>query len=194
MPGLIALSTSDSRLTGKRLHSATRRRQPRANLGHTPTRTLDTWQHPQGSTAARIRNLTIPAVAACASVDHWSRRGVGGTDCRFSKLRPRMRQQRVKLGGLVTTSGGPSPTARYGRPPVSVPSRTDWLPPATRVRMRLGQRTAPPPPFHLAAECGHRPGQPDVDDGQRWWSNRASIETRPSSHHSSIGLFQRVST
>jgi hypothetical protein len=33
--------------------------------------------------------------------------------------------------------------------------------------MRLGQRTAPPPSFHLPAECGHRPGQPDVDDGQR---------------------------
>ena len=36
MPGLIALSTSDSRLTGKRLHSATRRRHLRTRCNSAP--------------------------------------------------------------------------------------------------------------------------------------------------------------
>src|SRR5918999_4177652 len=46
-----------------------------------------------------------------------------------------------------TTSGGPWPTARYGRPPCSEPSRTDWpRPPRRRARIRLGGGGRPPPP------------------------------------------------
>ena len=137
--------TSATRIPAPRTRGNTQRAAPQPGYGTLPSR----LSPPPTSVA------TGPSAASAGPI------------VRLSKLRPRMRQQRVKLSGLDHPHRWALSDDQVRQAANERAFANGLAAPATRVRMRLGQRTAPPPSFHLAAECGHRPGQPDVDDGQR---------------------------